>query len=230
MGDVFMYQKQEAIIISSTAFFVFVLYLADQALLLNYNYKIVIKFLLLVLFPIIYIYWTRDNFMENTFDKLFKNNKLLTVFFSISCFLTIFISYIVLNNLLYLNSMSLDLKEKFKIYEHNIIYYGVYIVFINSLIEEFFFRGFIFLNLKKKGRIKLAYIISASAFTLYHISAFVAWFNFNLFLLMIAGLFIGGLIFNYIDSKSNSILNSWIVHIFADLAIISIALIIYTTM
>ncbi len=224
-----MYQKHEAIIISATAFFVFVFYLADQTLLLNYNYKIVIKFLLLVLFPIVYIYWTRDNFMENTFDKLFEHNKLITTFFSISSFTIILIAYIILNNSLYLNAMSLDLKEKFKIYEHNIIFYGLYIVFINSLIEEFFFRGFIFLNLKRKGRIKLAYIASASAFTLYHISAFVTWFHFDLLLLMIIGLFIGGIVFNYIASKSNSILNSWIIHISADLAIISIALIIYTS-
>lgn len=40
--------------------------------------------------------------------------------------------------------------------------------------------------------------------------------------LAVAGLAIGGLIFDYVDDRSGSLYNSWVVHMFADFAIMTI--------
>lgn len=43
-----------------------------------------------------------------------------------------------------------------------------------------------------------------------------------LLLLALVGLAIGGLIFDYVDDRSGTIYNSWIIHMFADFAIMTI--------
>ena len=47
-------------------------------------------------------------------------------------------------------------------------------------------------------------------------------FNPNLLILSLLGLTIGGFIFNYVDDKDKNIYNSWIIHMFADFAIMTI--------
>ncbi len=97
---------------------------------------------------------------------------------------------------------------------------AVYTIFVNSLIEEYFFRGFIFQGLLKKGWNKRAFIISSSAFAIYHVSVFKAWFGIGLMMVMLLGLFAGGLIFAYFVKKTKSLFASWFIHISADLALI----------
>ena len=112
-----------------------------------------------------------------------------------------------------------ELKNKSKINSNNYLLVAGYFSFFNSLLEELFFRGFIFLGLYNLGYKKLAHIFSAGLFAVYHVAIFATWFNPSLMTICIIGLFIGGVIFNYIDIKSNTIFNSWIVHILADLTI-----------
>jgi membrane protease YdiL (CAAX protease family) len=120
-----------------------------------------------------------------------------------------------------------EFEEKYKINKLNIVYYGIYLALINSLLEEFFFRGFIFLSLKKIGMKRVAYLTSSIAFAIYHVGNFQNWFNIWVFVLATTGLFIGGMIFNYLDDHENTFLNSWYVHICADLALVGIGLSIF---
>lgn len=80
------------------------------------------------------------------------------------------------------------------------------------------------MTLYQKGNKKLAYIFSALLFSIYHVSIFKTWFNWIVIALALTGLFIGGIIFNAINVKAKSIVNSWIIHIFADIAIILIGI------
>ena len=41
-------------------------------------------------------------------------------------------------------------------------------------------------------------------------------------LLALIGLAIGGLLFDYVDSKNENIYHSWVIHMFADFAIMTI--------
>ena len=49
-----------------------------------------------------------------------------------------------------------------------------------------------------------------------------ASFPLPLLLLALIGLAAGGCIFNYVDEKSGTIYPSWVIHMFADLAIMTI--------
>ena len=101
----------------------------------------------------------------------------------------------------------------------NFLYVSLYISFVNSFLEEFFFRGFVFTNLKRKSGRKLAYIFSAASFSLYHVAMMIGWFSPALFLLVMAGLVIGGMIFNWLNEKLDTIYCSWLTHMFANFAI-----------
>jgi hypothetical protein len=47
----------------------------------------------------------------------------------------------------------------------------------------------------------------------------IGWFELDVFLVIMAGLLAGGLIFNYLNEKSSTIYPSWFVHMFANFAI-----------
>lgn len=100
----------------------------------------------------------------------------------------------------------------------NFLFISLYISFINSLLEEFFFRGFLFLNLRRYSPV-LAHIFSAAVFSLYHTAMMLGWFSPWLFALALLGLFLGGLIFNFLDARPGNIYTSWLVHMFANFAI-----------
>ena len=65
----------------------------------------------------------------------------------------------------------------------------------------------------------MAYGFSAGAFALYHVAMMTGWFSPLLFLLVMAGLAAGGIIFNRLNEKLETICASWIVHMFANFAI-----------
>lgn len=96
-----------------------------------------------------------------------------------------------------------------------------YIMFGNSLVEEYFFRGVIFRNALDISSI-FAYILSALMFSLYHITIFGTWFSGFVLWLALFGLFVGGLFFAWLYKKTGGIWWAWIFHIFADLTILVI--------
>ena len=103
--------------------------------------------------------------------------------------------------------------------KENFLFVSLYISFINSLLEEFFFRGFLFTNLKRSAGRGFAYGFSASLFAVYHVAMMIGWFHPAITLLLIAGLVAGGMLFNFLNEKKGHILTSWLVHMFANFAI-----------
>ena len=104
---------------------------------------------------------------------------------------------------------------------------AVYIPLVNALLEEFFFRGFAFLTLRQLFPEKFVYLFSAAVFALYHVSILQGWFSPALYALAMAGLTVGGLLFNWLDSRSGSLLPSYFVHMSANLAINTVGLILF---
>lgn len=99
---------------------------------------------------------------------------------------------------------------------------ALYISFCNSFLEEFLFRSVSFLLLSQYAARGAAYAFSSVAFALYHVAMIGSSFPPPLLLLTLVGLAAGGCIFNYVDGKSETIYPSWVVHMFADLAIMTI--------
>ena len=103
----------------------------------------------------------------------------------------------------------------------------MYIAFLNSLLEEFFFRGFGFILLSKHAGRGFAFGFSALCFALYHLGMMNGWFSPGLLLLTVFGLFVGGCIFNYLNARCENIYPSWLVHMCANFAINTVGFMIF---
>ncbi len=107
----------------------------------------------------------------------------------------------------------------------NIIGIGLYIIFINSLLEEFFWRGFFFDEVHTLCGWFVGYILTGIGFTLYHIVYFYQWFsNAGLFALACIGLFSYSLFMCMIFQKYRDLFTCWVIHALVDVVQIGIAL------
>lgn len=129
----------------------------------------------------------------------------------------------VLRNWIDFSGITDSLTSNAGVTKENFLYVSLYISFVNSLLEEFFFRGFVFGNLKQNR--SFAYCFSAATFSLYHVAMMIGWFHPALLILVLAGLFVGGLIFNWLNEKQDCIYVSWLAHMFANFAINTIGFI-----
>jgi uncharacterized protein len=186
-----------------------------------------LKTALFVAFPVIYTMQTGENVFKSSIANI-KSRQGKTggwnvgVLLGAAVFTVILVVYIFMKQYIDSEQLILEFQEKYKINSGNILYYSFYLVFVNSFLEEFFFRGFLFLNIKRLGFRKTAYAFSSLLFAVYHIANFQNWLFPAAFVLALAGLFAGGCIFNYLDDQQETFLNSWWVHICADLAIVLI--------
>jgi membrane protease YdiL (CAAX protease family) len=123
----------------------------------------------------------------------------------------------ILRNWVDFSGIADSLTSNAGVTKENFLYVSLYISFVNSLLEEFFFRGIVYRNLAQKK--KFAYIFSAAVFSLYHVAMMIGWFHPALLMLVLAGLFVGGMIFNWLNERLGCIYASWLTHMFANFAI-----------
>ena len=95
-------------------------------------------------------------------------------------------------------------------------------IIINSLLEEFFYRGFSFGLLAKKNAI-VGYLLPAAVYTAQHVLFFREWLDPIPFIIATAGLFVFALILSKVYSATQTIVAPWIIHIFGDIAMMGIA-------
>ncbi len=218
-----MKKKSKNYIIISSIIACIMLYFIEQVLVMSYLVKTLCKIILFTALPYIYISLIRKSSVSNRI-RINKKDLYLGIGLGMVCFIVLITVYFFLKDVIDLNTIANELQTKSKVSPTNFLLVAFYITFVNSFLEEFFFRGFIFLNLNELGFKELAYIFSSVLFALYHIGIFKNWFNPWLIMLAILGLVSVGFIFNYIDTKSKNFINSWIVHILADAAIMLIGM------
>lgn len=141
-------------------------------------------------------------------------------------FLLLLGGYLLLSPWLDLSAIPENLAAKEGITQKTFPLAALYITFCNSLLEEYFFRGFAFLTLYRLGHVRLACGFSALAFALYHVSITSNWGSPALILLMVAGLTAAGLFFNWLD-QDGSVLPSWLVHVGANLGTNTVGFILF---
>ena len=134
------------------------------------------------------------------------------------------VTYMVLVNIVDLTSLIDTFSNTYKLDIYGFALAALYTIFINCFIEEYLFRGHIFLGLLKYTNRKKAYIISGLFFSLYHLTIFDGWFSLWVTGLMLFGLFIGGLIFNYFADKNKNILIPYIIHMMADIGVVIVGI------
>ena len=162
--------------------------------------------------------------------KLFipkKKDLIISLLLGSAVFFVIFFAFLALSRFIDFSGILESLTTGMDITADNFLIVATYIAFVNSLLEEFFFRGYAFILLKEKMNRKFAYIFSAGLFAFYHAGMTSGWFNIGLYILMMVGLFVGGCIFNYLNEKCENIYPSWLVHMFANFAINTIGCIMF---
>lgn len=199
----------------------------DAVIRPEYLIKSFIKIILFSVMPIIYSKYNKEMNLESLFKVKNKKEIFIAIFSGILVFIIIFGAYLLIGKFFDFSNVVSSLSENVGVTINNFIFVAVYISFINSLLEEFFFRGFAFLKLKEVTSRKFSYIFSSLAFALYHVAMMIGWFDIGLFLLTILGLFIGGLIFNYFNEKYKNIYVTWLIHMFANFAINYIGFILF---
>lgn len=119
-------------------------------------------------------------------------------------------------------SLVQSLSADQRVDSNSFLWVALYISLGNSFLEEFLFRRIAFLQLSRHTSRKTAYLFSSVTFAVYHIAIIGTSFPPPLLVLVLIGLTAGGLIFDCADEKSKTIYNSWIIHMFADFAIMTI--------
>ena len=190
-----------------------------------YAIKSAIKLIYFVAIPVILMVCSRDECI-----KMLKPNKkriLLAFGLGLCVYGVIVGGYFALRGIIDFSGITDSLINGEGVTRDNFIYVALYISFVNSFCEELMFRGFAFGSLGKVMPRPVAYLFSALAFAVYHVAIMTGWFSPLIFVLMIAGLAVGGIIFNRIDDGADSIYPSWIIHLFANLGINTVGLILF---
>lgn len=200
--------------------------IVDAIIQPGYIIKSIIKIIVFLLIPLMYSFCTKDSSIKNLL-KADKKGFLVALVLGIIIYVIILGAYFAFRNVFDFSGLTSSLGKTTGVNKDNFLWVSIYISFINSLLEEFFFRGFAFITLKKIVSKNFAYIFSSAFFALYHIAMMIGWFGVPVILISLAGLFAGGMIFNKFDDKRDNIILSWLVHMFANFSINTIGFILF---
>lgn len=96
---------------------------------------------------------------------------------------------------------------------------SLYWITVNSLVEEYVWRWFVFRQFEKLIGGKAAAVASALGFTLHHVFALIAQFDWKITALASLGVFTGGLIWSWLYLRFRSVWPCWVSHAIVDVPI-----------
>jgi uncharacterized protein len=217
--------KKIMYIILSTVLTCGILAFIEHGMVINYGIKTVFKVLLF--FLVIYIY--KKLFKDFRFKDVLSIEKISfkewkkIIILGITSATIVLTAYLIFLPTIELDAIKNDLTDRLGITASTYILVGLYVTFGNSLMEEYFFRGFIFFHLPRK----IGYIYSPLLFATYHIPMIFLWFKPAIIILCFLGLWLIGLIFHKVNERNKTIWASWMIHICADIMIVLIGLSFY---
>ena len=152
----------------------------DAVIRPDYLVKSFIKIMLFSIMPIIYSRYDKELNLSSLFKVKSKREIIIALLAGLAVFLFILGAYLIIGRFFDFSNVTSSLSENIGVDKENFILVAIYISFVNSLLEEFFIRGFAFLKLKEVSTRKFAYIFSALAFALYHVAMMIGWFDISL--------------------------------------------------
>ena len=200
--------------------------IVDAVIQPGYAIKSAIKIIMFLLIPIVYGLFLKEFNIKNLM-KPDKKGLCIALCLGFVIYGVVLGAYWIFKDVFDFSALTGSLNETTGVNKSNFIWVAIYISFVNSLLEEFFFRGFSFITLKKLTSRRFAYVFSSMVFALYHIAMMIGWFGVPVILIALIGLFAGGLIFNRFDEKKGTVYLSWLVHMFANFSINSIGFILF---
>ena len=184
----------------------------------GYRIKSAFKMLFFAFLPIVYSAMDKQCGIRKVFGFHRKGLKIAAIL-AVSVYILIISAYFIGQRFIDFSAVAGTLEKSQGVNKSNFITTRIYISFINSLLEEFFFRGFAYLCLKQTAGRNFAFVFSALCFSLYHIAILDGWFSLPVTALTIAALAAGGGMFNLINEKTGGIYASWLVHAAANFGI-----------
>ncbi|MBQ8859427.1 MAG: CPBP family intramembrane metalloprotease [Clostridia bacterium] len=214
--------------VGSVLFSTLLMCVVDGIISPPYLYKSLIKIVLFLLIPLLYFltYRGKGAYLKKLFLPR-RKDFLLALALGAGVFATVMGAYFLLRAHIDLSVIKDSLTSGAGITADNFVCVAIYISFVNSLLEEFFFRGYAFLTLKQECGRKFAYVYSAAMFALYHAGMTGGWFQLLIYALSMLGLFAGGCIFNFLNERCENIYPSWLVHMCANFAINTVGFILF---
>ncbi len=187
---------------------------------MNYFLSSIYKLVFFV--PIVYrIFFYKSSFKKSITEGFkwnqFKRNFLPTLGLSV-LFGAIFLSaFLIFKDYLDFSSMISNLDSLVGVNKSNILYIGAYVILLNSVLEEYFWRGFMFKELKGIT----GYLLTGFGFALHHVMLIYAWFSWPYILVMTLGLAGFGMVMNKIYEKYG-LFSCWFIHLVQDIVMIGI--------
>ncbi|MDP3980554.1 MAG: CPBP family intramembrane metalloprotease [Chlamydiota bacterium] len=188
--------------------------------LLGYNaYKIGF-----ILPPLLYSRYHGISIRKDIIGWPFQRQNLIHGFVWALFFFTVFWSAFLLfgNWLIDKNFIVQQMNQQFLVNSLTICIIAPITIFFNSMLEEFFYRGFCF-GLLLRHHKKFAYVLPAFVFTLQHALFIHMWFNGFVLSLVLISLFVFALILERLYASTKSLAGPWIAHLMGDAAMMSIA-------
>jgi len=197
-----------------------IMYSVDVYLNLGYFRRSIIKVALFIIVPLVFSMFNPGFSLFSVLKKGKEEKSLLkSVLLGILVYVFLLTLYVIIKGFIDLDSIEGALKANMNVDKSNFVFVALYISFINSFLEEFFFRGFGSLKLRDKNGKLFAYTMSSAFFAVYHLSMVREWTSPLIVVLGIIGLFLSGIFFNLINERNGNIYNSYMVHMFANFAI-----------
>ncbi len=219
--------KNSTVIIAAVTLISLVVASVDAFLKPDYWTKVPLKSGLFLVLPLLYFFIAKEGkSLKELFRFRFKT-LLWALGFGLAIYGVIVGGYFATRSVIDFASITGTLTEDNGISAENFLWVSLYISFMNSFLEEFFFRGFAFLALEKHTGHKFANFFSAALFAAYHTGMLVLMFEWWVLPLLFLGLFAGGLIFNFLNRKGGSLYTSWFCHMFANFGINTVAFILF---
>lgn len=194
---------------------VFLLWI-EQYLEVAYIWKTIAKAILFLLIP--FIIFRKSGFSFLRFRRTDLKSMKIALCSGIAIMGIIMATFIILQPFIDIDALVADLTNA-GVTATVFPFIALYILFGNSILEEFYFRGLL-PNLIGKSRLR--FILPSFLFAIYHIAIFLPWFSPALLALAVIGLWVGGIIFQLANEKGGTILPSWTIHMFADIGVLII--------
>ena len=114
------------------------------------------------------------------------------------------------------------IEDQFSVTASTVLLIAPVTILLNSLLEEFFYRGFAFGQLVRKNR-PLGIWLPAVAFTVQHLLFIYHWVTPVPFAMAVLGLLVFALVLEKAYEAADSIVAPWLIHILGDVAMMGIA-------
>ena len=223
-----MHNKSKIIIlilllILPVAIIFFVRQFTQPSYLISSLYKVI--FITPVIYQIIVHKKTlKKAIFENFSFKIFRKNIFVIIGIGLFFALIYLVGFIIFKDFLDIDSIVNKLGQFASINATNIILIGLYIIIFNSLLEEFFWRGFILKESQSLESPIVVHSIIGIAFSFHHVIFYYEWFNLTFFILVTLGLVFYSIFLNFVFQKYKDLFSCWLIHGMVDVVQIYIAL------